>query len=181
MVDGTKIKYNDIEDWQCSEGVVLAEDGSIQINQGANLFASIITYGVNSSITEEDIPGEIYPEYPENNASQSITIGEALDNQNYMYTQAELKEMISEKESEIDNLKFSKRHAEIDLSNAEKILETGNEVAEISGGSTKRGFVHNNYKRLYNKCSRLSKRKRFTVSFCWYVSYCYKQCRWWGK
>lgn len=136
LVDGTKIKYNDIEDWQCSEGVVLAEDGSIQINQGANLFASIITYGGNSSITEEDIPGEIYPEYPENDASQSITIGEALDNQNYMYTQAELKDMISEKESEIDNLKFSKRQAEIDLSNAEKTLETGNEVAEISGTVT---------------------------------------------
>ena len=136
LVDGTKIKYNDIEDWQCSEGVVLAEDGSIQINQGANLFASIITYGGNSSITEEDIPGEIYPEYPENDASQSITIGEAVDNQNYMYTQAELKDMIAEKESEIDNLKFSKRQAEIDLSNAEKILETGNEVAEISGTVT---------------------------------------------
>lgn len=136
LVDGTKIKYNDIEDWQCSEGVVLAEDGSIQINQGANLFASTITYGGNSSITEEDIPGEIYPEYPENDASQSITIGEALDNQNYMYTQAELKDMISEKESEIDNLKFSKRQAEIDLSNAEKTLETGNEVAEISGTVT---------------------------------------------
>lgn len=136
LIDGTKLTNNDIEDWQCSEGVVIAEDGSIQINQGANLFASIITYGGSSSITEEDIPGEIYPEYPENDASQSITIGEAVDNQNYMYTQAELKDMISEKESQINDLKFSKRQAEIDLRNAEKIFETGNEVAEISGTVT---------------------------------------------
>jgi multidrug efflux pump subunit AcrA (membrane-fusion protein) len=44
--------------------------------------------------------------------------------------------MISEKESQIDDLKFSKRQAEIDLRNTEKILETGNEVAEINGTVT---------------------------------------------
>ncbi|MEE1282680.1 MAG: hypothetical protein UHK60_10630, partial [Acutalibacteraceae bacterium] len=136
LIDGTKLTNNDIEDWQCSEGVVIAEDGSIQINQGANLFASIVTYGGSSSMMEDNIPDEIYPDYPENDASQSITIGEAVDNQNYMYTQAELKDMISEKESQINELKFSKRQAEIDLRNAEKILETGNEVAEISGTVT---------------------------------------------
>lgn len=139
LVDGTKLEDKDIADWQCSKGVVITEDGSIQVNQGENLFATLVTYNVNNS--DEDL----YSEYTESDISAQYEdiqnempadSGETVENQNYMYTQAELKDMISAKEDEIDGLKFNKRQAEIDLSNAKKDLENGNEVANISGTVT---------------------------------------------
>lgn len=139
LVDGTKLTDNDIADWKCSKGVVISEDGSIQVNQGENPFATLVTYNVDNSnedlyseYTESDIPVE----YEDTQNGVLANSEEDVTNRNYMYTQAELRDMISEKEDEINNLKFNKRQSEIDLSNAKKDLENGDEIADISGTVT---------------------------------------------
>ena len=145
LVDGTKITDGDIANWQCSNGVVISEDGSIQVAQGTNLFATLVTYNQsNSDLYDEGSLEDIYSEYLSGNVEipaeyedvQNGLIADSEDavvNQNYMYTQAELQSMISAKEDEIDDLEFSKRQAEIDLNNAQKDLENGGEVANIDG------------------------------------------------
>lgn len=148
LVDGTKITDGDISNWQCSNGVVISEDGSIQVAQGTNLFATLVTYNQsNSDLYDEGSLEDIYSEYLSGNVEipaeyedvQNGLIADSEDavvNQNYMYTQAELQSMISAKEDEIDDLEFSKRQAEIDLNNAQKDLENGGEVANIDGTVT---------------------------------------------
>lgn len=148
LVDGTKITDGDIANWQCSNGVVISEDGSIQVAQGTNLFATLVTYNQsNSDLYDEGSLEDIYSEYLSGNVEipaeyedvQNGLIADSEDavvNQNYMYTQAELQSMISAKEDEIDDLEFSKRQAEIDLNNAQKDLENGGEVANIDGTVT---------------------------------------------
>lgn len=145
LVDGTKITDGDIANWQCSNGVVISEDGSIQVAQGTNLFATLVTYNQsNSDLYDEGSLEDLYSEYLSGNVEipaeyedvQNGLIADSEDavvNQNYMYTQAELQSMISAKEDEIDDLEFSKRQAEIDLNNAQKDLENGGEVANIDG------------------------------------------------
>lgn len=148
LVDGTKITDGDIANWQCSNGVVISEDGSIQVAQGTNLFATLVTYNQsNSDLYDEGSLEDLYSEYLSGNVEipaeyedvQNGLIADSEDavvNQNYMYTQAELQSMISAKEDEIDDLEFSKRQAEIDLNNAQKDLENGGEVANIDGTVT---------------------------------------------
>lgn len=142
LVDGTKITDSDIANWTCSNGVTISEDGSIQVNQGENLFATLVTYNQNNiDVNDEESFEDLYSDY------FSSFIGSATDenaviSENYMYTKSELQTMISDQENHIDSLKFDKRQAEIDLSSAQRTLENGDEVAEISGKVT---FVASSY------------------------------------
>ena len=148
VVDGTKITSTDIADWKCSNGVTISEDGSIQVAQGKNLFATLVTYNQNNSVEEDiQIPEDMYSAYLSGNLDipaeyeniqNEIPAGNenAVVSENYMYTQAELQSMISDKEDQIDDLKFRKRQAEIDLNNAQKALENGDEVASVGGTVT---------------------------------------------
>ncbi len=148
LVDGSKLTDSDIADWKCSQNVTISENGSIKVEQGKNLFATLITYTADESyLLDEDIQTEgTYSEdmyadsytsdeydYTENNMSYS---GEITANDNYVYTQAELKDMISEKENEIKQKEFEKRQAEIDLKTEKKRLTEGEEVANVDGTVT---------------------------------------------
>lgn len=149
LVDGTRLTADDIADWQCSNGVVISEDGNIFVKQGANLFATLVTYSNDTTdITDEQISiDDLYAEY----LSGNVDIPEEYQNiqnqvmsdfdgsmpyENYMYTKAELQDMISAKQAEVDELKFNKRQAELDLRGVKKILERGNEIANIGGTVT---------------------------------------------
>lgn len=149
LVDGARLTADDITDWQCSNGVVISEDGNIFVKQGTNLFATLVTYSNdNTDITDEQISvDDLYAEYlagnvdiPEeyqNMQNQAMPDSDgSMPYENYMYTKAELQDMISAKQAEVDELKFSKRQAEIDLRNAKKLLERGNEIANIGGTVT---------------------------------------------
>lgn len=146
LIDGSKITQSDIADWRCTDGVTVNEDGTVICDQNKCPFASFITYiaqGFGDDIdTElygdmEDSFSDYYPE-PENDqpdmqqpASDEITL-----NDNYIYSKAELQQMISEKEKEIEKLGFDKKQADIDLQAAQMKLEKGGETAEVNGKVT---------------------------------------------
>lgn len=147
-VDGSKLNDSDIADWKCSENVIISEDGSIKVEQGKNLFATLITYAVNNSYSEntdiqlensysEDMYAENYTPVEYENVENNIEYsGEITANDNYIYSKAELQSMISEKESEIKQKEFAKRQAEIDLKTEKKRLEKGEELATVDGTVT---------------------------------------------
>ncbi len=144
LIDGTKLTDNDITDWQCSNGVVISENGDIFVKQGENLFATLVTYSADTTTDEQISVDDLYDDYLNGNLDipdeyldiQNEVADNDVENQNYMYTREELQAMILEKEYSIEELKFTKRQNEIDLSNTKKVLETGNEVANIDGEVT---------------------------------------------
>lgn len=148
FVNGAEIENKDIKDWQPSESVVKDENGSMSIKQGINTFATLITYIQDKSSENE------YKPYIENNGENfddsdiSDYINDNVlpensfdnyDNSNLdipdeeIYTKEELNSKISEAENSINDLKFQKRQAEIDLKKAQKELEKGKEVAVMDG------------------------------------------------
>lgn len=155
LVDGSKLTEKDIKAWYCSAGVTISAEGNVQVEQGVNPFATLITYsnvdlGVDSSdelfnendIVLEDIMAQL--NNAENLKAEDFEFfydGKITADDNYMYTQSELQNMISAKNDELSGLQFEKRQAEIDLENAKKMLETGSVVANINGTVT---YVANN-------------------------------------
>lgn len=137
FVDGAEIKENDIKDWRCDKGVVFSEFDNIQVEQGANTFAIFVAY--NNSTQNSEMPD--YDEFISEDYSEDFgdieNIGGSISaDDNYVYTKAEIQEMINAKNEEISGLNYQKRQAEIDLKQAEKTLEVGNETATISGKVT---------------------------------------------
>lgn len=160
LVNGSDITKEYIKDWSPVNGVSKAEDGSIRVKQSENPFATLITYIPDS--TQEDgyseyiengdmyemlsedlsIDDEFLSKYLENNDIsdyiQSSTVDEDTENPpvegaDYFYSKEELDELISDTESQLEELKFNKRQAEIEIKKAENSLKTGKEVATIDG------------------------------------------------
>ena len=74
-------------------------------------------------------------EQPEVSTDTEVS-DEITEKDNYKYSKNELKEMIAEKEKEIEKLELSKRGSEINVKKAKKTLETGAEVSELDGTVT---------------------------------------------
>ncbi len=149
LVDGTLLTENDIEDWYCSAGVEISENGNIQVAQGVNLFATLVTYNNlnapvaddyyeddSESILGENISIDDVLSQLENDGSFTESNGEISANDNYVYTQSELQYMITSKNDELLQLNFEKRQAEIELKVAQDNLNHGGEVANIRGTVT---------------------------------------------
>lgn len=139
LVDGSKLTESDIKDWNCNNGVTVSDDGNIQIEQGVNLFAKLVAYSdleQSFEMSDSDTSSDAYVN--ENNQGDTIS-----SDDNYVYTKAQIQEMINQKNEELSALNYSMRQAEIDLKQAEKTLEVGNETASISGKVT---YVANSQK-----------------------------------
>ncbi|MEE0059356.1 MAG: hypothetical protein UE295_00875 [Acutalibacteraceae bacterium] len=145
LVDGSLITESDIDNWYCGAGVEISEAGSIQVAPGVNPFASLITYSnfeipqadnndleslLGDNLNLEDILAQLESE------NDFADDGEITANDNYIFTQAELQEMINAKNDEIAQLNFEKRQTEIELKQAKERLKTGNEIAKIRGTVT---------------------------------------------
>ncbi|MDE7389740.1 MAG: HlyD family secretion protein [Lachnospiraceae bacterium] len=152
QIDGDKIKQEEIADWSCADGVSVKEDGSVVFGVPSVGFASFLMGG--SALPSDgfptdtdfmdgmgnfDFPDDLdYPDSysePESNNVTS-TSGELSLNDNYVYSQEELKNMITEHENKIQSLGLEKKQANIDLTKAKKRLENGSENASISGTVT---------------------------------------------
>ncbi len=132
LVDGSKLTESDIKDWNCNNGVTVSDDGNIQIEQGVNLFAMLVAYSdLEQSFEMPDSDTNSDDFVNENNQGDTIS-----SDDNYVYTKAQIQEMINQKNEELSALNYSMRQAEIDLKQAEKTLEVGNETASISGKVT---------------------------------------------
>lgn len=152
FIDGSLITANDMTDWVCSSGVTLNEDGSLYFEQSGDSFAKVITYTQGGSLSDFEVDTDMYGDmisgdynYEDmlagdmqdsidmynSNATDEITLDD-----NYIYSREELKNMIAEKENELERLALSKKQADINLRAAKKRLETGAEIAEISGTVT---------------------------------------------
>lgn len=154
LVDGAALAENDIEDWRCDSGVIITEYGDIQIAQGSNLFATLVTNGnflQNSEMPDFD---ELLENLPQENIGDEENFDSGISaDDNYVFTKAEIQEMISAKNEEISELKFSMRQAEIDLKQAEKTFNVGTENANISGKVT---FVAKSEKEALEKGSYIT-------------------------
>lgn len=166
FVNGSEIENKDIKDWQPSKSVVKDGKGSISIKQGVNMFATLITYiqdkssenGYTSYIEDNGenfdysdvsdyINKNIVPENSFDNLDNSGYDTPNLDIPgNEIYTREELNSKISEAENSINDLKFQKRQAEIDLKKAQKELEKGKEVAVMDGVVTNISSVNKEHK-----------------------------------
>ncbi len=150
FVDGSKLTEKDVKAWYCSTGVKISAEGSVQVEQGVNPFATLITYsnvdlGVDYSdemfdendVSIEDIMAQL--NNAENIKVEDLELfddGKITADDNYVYTQSELQSMISAKNDELSMFEFEKRQAEIDLENAKELLKTGSVVANINGTVT---------------------------------------------
>lgn len=149
LVDGTLITDDNSENWYCGAGVEISEAGSIHVAPGVNPFATIITYS-NFDVPQDDYYNEgdmesllggnvnledILAQLEKENAFAEDD-GEISANDNYVYTQAQLKDMIAAKNDELVQLNFDKRQEEIELKRANERLNSGNEVAKIRGTVT---------------------------------------------
>lgn len=152
LVDGTKLDRENVDVWCVSDGVNIGEDGSVTFDGGSSAFASFIIQSQlptgNGDIDPSEFEGlggmdELFG-YPEdsfvNNGDNSLGSDgsdyEISEKDNYVFSKEELKNMISEKEKEIEQLGFQKRQAEINVKKALLLFETGAEVAELSGTVT---------------------------------------------
>ena len=150
LVDGSKIDAETIEMWCVSDGVEISPEGNVSYDGSSSEFAIFIMQS-NSPIgnnDEEQIPDSMpqgfeglenlygYTENAAQEVSEKDSDYEISEKDNYVYSKEELKTMISEKEKEIEQLGFEKKQAEINVKKAKLLLETGAEVAELSGTVT---------------------------------------------
>lgn len=136
LVDGAKITDKDINDWHCNKGVVVSGENDVQVEQGENIFAKLVTHSVSNQNTEtnENTNNPI----SDGTTKESYGIEESTvsSNDDYVYTQDEIQKMISEQEEQISDKKLAKDKAEFELKKAEQTLKEGNETASIFGTVT---------------------------------------------
>ncbi len=161
-IDGSKIDKAAASDWVCSTGITTDAMGGVSVTEETP-FAGFVVYPYSVNVFamggSDEIPNDdeyqVPDDYQNDTQTQQTDPGnsytyEISDKDNYMYTRAELNKMIEEKQKEIEKLEFDKKQAEIDVKKAEAKLETGAEVASISGTVTfiatdKRHLSENGY------------------------------------
>ncbi len=149
-IDGSRIDKSSVSDWVCSFGISMDAMGGVSVSQETP-FAGLVVYPYRVNVLEAGSPEELpemdgdgfeipedYEETTPDNKSdpQSLSTYEISDKDNYMYPRAELNNMIAEKQKEIEKLGLDKKQAEINLKKAQAKLETGAELASISGTVT---------------------------------------------
>ena len=161
LIDSSKIDASSVSDWVCSEVVTVDAMGGVSADDSEG-FAKVIVYPYSFNVMAAgstdvsgalgtdgvyQIPAEEFdidaiirealaPNVNEDGISADDATYEISDKDNYMYSSEELKKLISDKEKEIETLNLNKKQADINLKKAKSKLETGAELATISGKVT---------------------------------------------
>ncbi|MGN0594182.1 MAG: biotin/lipoyl-binding protein, partial [Hominimerdicola sp.] len=152
IINGNSVKDKEYSQWKVSNGIVIDEEsGMISVDSTAvhyGLFSTVMPVteqdSDDSSSEIDDEPFEDsdydYDYYEPDNYSNETDLT-ANQGNDYMYSKAEIAQMISEKESEIKELELEKKQAVFEYENAKKKKNDGKVVAAIDGTVSKIGEV----------------------------------------
>lgn len=133
-MSGANIR-DDQGDISAGFNVTLSSGGGITVNWTENFFGSI-TIPKSDAAAENNASVSEHAETPAENKVDIEDFYESISrnySEDYMYSRAELKKMISEKEAEIKRLEITKKSADLEYRIAKEQKESGTVIARIDG------------------------------------------------
>jgi len=146
LLNGAKLKTEDVTDWKVTDGVLIDEEtGSVSIDPEGSMHGQL-SFGMppelqNQQQTEPEIPDEIPQEEPEPYIPDFPEPVNEEPTMDYMYSRAQIAQMVKEKETEIKDLNINLKQAQLELETARKQKNDGRVLAEIDGVVKKIGQV----------------------------------------
>lgn len=153
LINAANLSTKDMKEWVVSDGVEINEEtglialstdithyGTFSVKMPDSL-SDIDGGGEDDSLPDTDIPD--YTDIPDDTddydyPDEDFDYDDTDDNSdpydmNYVYSRAELNQMIAEKQNEIKSLEIDLRKAKIEYENAKKQKSDGKVVAEVDG------------------------------------------------
>ena len=147
VVDPENLKDAELADWKVSEGVTVDEEGKASVDTSVTLYGKLSFSNPTSSKYEEDdfqLPEIIILPAPDSEDEDDYYYDDEdnevdPNNNDYVYTRAQIKKMIEDQEALIKDMEISVKVAKNEYEAAKKKKRDGRLYAEIDGTVTKIG------------------------------------------